>query len=240
MKLDEVPGTNYKIFQDENEFKYTSDALILSSFVKSGKKALDLGCGNGILSLRICNRFDEVHAVDKNKNVLESFKKSIFLNKLEDKINLLEENIFDLKKFFPTNYFDALIFNPPYYDYENIKFNTIEAKHFFDLEKSLYIVNYLLKNSGSFYIIYPTYRLAELIFKINKAGLKVKNIINIHGNISKEAKSSILIAKKQANFGNDFRDFYIRDGLDYTDEMKKVYRNEVMLWFIFAQHLLEI
>ena len=93
MKRDQVPGTNFIIFQDEDEFKYTSDALILSSFVKRGKKAMDLGCGNGILSLRICYRFDEVHAVDKNKNVLESFKKSITFNKLEDKIYLLEENI---------------------------------------------------------------------------------------------------------------------------------------------------
>ena len=240
MKRDQVPGTNFIIFQDEDEFKYTSDALILSSFVKGGRRAIDLGCGNGILSLRICPRFAEVYAVDKNKNVLEAFKKSITFNKLEDKINLLEENIFDLKKFFQTNYFDALVFNPPYYDYENMKFETTKAKHFFDIEKSLYLVNYLLKNSGSLYIIYPTYRLAELIFKINKAGLRVKNIINIHGNINKEAKSSLLIAKKQANFGNDFRDFYIRDGLDYTDEMKKVYRNEVILWFIFAQHLLGI
>lgn len=229
MKRDQVPGTNYIIFQDEEEFKYTSDALILSSFVKGGQRALDLGCGNGILSLRICHRFDEVHAVDKNKNVLEAFKKSISLNKLEAKINIFEEDIFNLKSYYDTNYFDVVIFNPPYYDFDNIKFDTIEAKHFFDIEKSLYIVNYLLKNSGSLYIIYPTYRLAEVIHKINKNGLKVKNIINIHGNKNKKAKSSIIVAKKQANFGNDFRDFYIRDGLEYTDEMKRVYRNEVIL-----------
>ena len=232
MKRDQVPGTNFIIFQDEDEFKYTSDALILSSFVKAGQRAIDLGCGNGILSLRICQRFGEVHAVDKNKNVLETFKKSVSFNKLEDKINLMEEDIFHL-----TNYFDAVVFNPPYYDYENIKFETSQAKHFFDIEASLYIINYLLKNSGSLYIIYPTYRLAEVIYKINKNGLKVKNIINIHGNKNKEAKSSIIVAKKQANFGNDFRDFYIRQGEDYTDDMKRVYRNEVILWFIFAQHL---
>ena len=237
MKRDQVPGTNFIIFQDEDEFKYTSDALILSSFVKAGQRALDLGCGNGILSLRICPRFSEVHAVDKNKNVLEAFKKSISFNKLEDKINLLEEDIFNLKSHYDTNYFDAVVFNPPYYDYENMKFETSQAKHFFDIEASLYIINYLLKNSGSLYIIYPTYRLAEVIYKINKNGLKVKNIINIHGNKNKKAKSSIIVAKKQANFGNDFRDFYIRDGLDYTDKMKRVYRNEVILWFIFAQHL---
>ncbi|WP_019124385.1 tRNA1(Val) (adenine(37)-N6)-methyltransferase [Peptoniphilus grossensis] len=229
MKRDKVPGTNFIIFQDEDEFKYTSDALILSSFVKGGQRALDLGCGNGILSLRICPRFGEVHAVDKNKNVLKALKKSISFNKLEDKINLLEEDIFNLKNYYATNYFDAVVFNPPYYDYDNMKFETTQAKHFFDIDASLYIINYLLKNSGSLYIIYPTYRLAEVIYMINKKGLKVKNIINIHGNKNKKAKSSIIIAKKQANFGNDFRDFYIRDGLDYTDEMKRVYKNEVIL-----------
>ncbi|MDU5418257.1 MAG: methyltransferase, partial [Peptoniphilus harei] len=123
----------------------------------------------------------------------------------------------------------TVVFNPPYYDYENIKFETIPAKHFFDIEKSLYIVNYLLKNSGNLYIIYPTYRLAELIYKINLAGLRVKHIVNIHGNLNKDSKNSIVIAKKQANFGNEFSDFYIRQGDNYTEEMERVYRNEVIL-----------
>ena len=61
MKKDIVPGTNYVIFQNEDEFKYTTDSLILSSFVKSGKKSIDLGCGTGILSLRVIDRFEEVY-----------------------------------------------------------------------------------------------------------------------------------------------------------------------------------
>ena len=235
MKKDQVPGTNFIIFQDEDEFKYTTDSLILSSFVKKGRMALDLGCGNGILSLRIADRYEEIHSVDINKIVLENFRESLNVNKLEDKIKIIEKDIFSLKEVYETNYFDSIVFNPPYYDYENIKFETIPAKHFFDIEKSLYIVNYLLKNSGNLYIIYPTYRLAELIYKINLAGLRVKHIISIHGNLNKNPKNSIIIARKQGNFGNDFRDFYIRQGEDYTDDMKRVYRNEVILWFIFAQ-----
>lgn len=229
MKKDQVPGTEYIIYQDDNEFKYTTDALILSSFVKASNRIIDLGCGNGILSLRLAERFNEIHAIDINSNVLSIFKESIKVNKLEDKIKIKKRNIFDLKDDFETNYFDAVVFNPPYYNYENIKFNNIAAKHFFDIEESLSIINYLLKNSAYLYIIYPSYRLAELIYKINVAGLKVKHIINIHGNTKKEAKNSIIIARKQANFGNDFRDFYIKNGEEYTDEMKKVYRNEVIL-----------
>lgn len=229
MKKDQVPGTKYIIYQDDNEFKYTTDALILSSFVKASNRIIDLGCGNGILSLRLAERCKEIHAIDINSNVLSIFKESIKFNKLEDKIKIKKRNIFDLKDDFETNYFDAVVFNPPYYNYENIKFNNIAAKHFFDIEESLSIINYLLKNSAYLYIIYPSYRLAELIYKINVAGLKVKHIINIHGNTKKEAKNSIIIARKQANFGNDFRDFYIKNGEEYTDEMKKVYRNEVIL-----------
>lgn len=229
MKKDQVPGTEYIIYQDDNEFKYTTDALILSSFVKASNRIIDLGCGNGILSLRLAERFNEIHAIDINSNVLSIFKESIKVNKLEDKIKIKKRNIFDLKDDFETNYFDAVVFNPPYYNYENIKFNNMAAKHFFDIEESLSIINYLLKNSAYLYIIYPSYRLAELIYKINVAGLKVKHIINIHGNTKKEAKNSIIIARKQANFGNDFRDFYIKNGEEYTDEMKKVYRNEVIL-----------
>ncbi|WP_295147840.1 tRNA1(Val) (adenine(37)-N6)-methyltransferase [uncultured Peptoniphilus sp.] len=228
MNKDQVPGTNFIIFQDEDEFKYTTDSLILSSFVKNGKKAIDLGCGNGILSLRLAQRFDEIHSVDINKKVLENFKESLIENKLEEKIKIVEKNIFDLKEIYETNYFEAVVFNPPYYDYENIKFETIPAKHFFDIEKSLYIVNYLLKNSGYLYIIYPTYRLAELIYKTNLTGLRVKHIVNIHGNLNKDPKNSIVIARKQGNFGNDFRDFYIREGDNYTEDMERVYRNEVI------------
>ncbi len=235
MNKDQVPGTNFIIFQDEDEFKYTTDSLILSSFVKNGKKAIDLGCGNGILSLRLAQRFDEIHSVDINKKVLENFKESLIENKLEEKIKIVEKNIFDLKEIYETNYFEAVVFNPPYYDYENIKFETIPAKHFFDIEKSLYIVNYLLKNSGYLYIIYPTYRLAELIYKTNLTGLRVKHIVNIHGNLNKDPKNSIVIARKQGNFGNDFRDFYIREGDNYTEDMERVYRNEVIFWFIFVQ-----
>ena len=228
MNKDQVPGTNFIIFQDEDEFKYTTDSLILSSFVKNGKKAIDLGCGNGILSLRLAQRFDEIHSVDINKKVLENFKESLIENKLEEKIKIVEKNIFDLKEIYETNYFEAVVFNPVYYDYENIKFETIPAKHFFDIEKSLYIVNYLLKNSVYLYIIYPTYRLAELIYKTNLTGLRVKHIVNIHGNLNKDPKNSIVIARKQGNFGNDFRDFYIREGDNYTEDMERVYRNEVI------------
>lgn len=229
MFKDRVVGTHLIIYQDENEFKYTTDSLILSSFIGSGNRVLDLGAGTGIISLRICDRFKEVYAVEKNEKVLKCFKKSIDDNQLKDIINIIEGDIYNLKEIFETNYFDNIVMNPPFYDYDNIKFDTIAAKHGFSLEKSLEIIKYLLKNSGTLTIIYPTFRLAEAVYKINRNSMRVKSIINIHNEIYKPSKSSIIIAKKQANYGNTFRDFFVRKNGSYSDEMLKVYENEVLL-----------
>ncbi len=229
MFKDKVVGTDLIIYQDKNEFKYTTDSLILSSFVGSGDRVLDLGAGTGIISLRICNRFKEVYAVEKNEKVLKCLEKSVALNQLENVINIIDQDIFSLKDIFETNYFDNIVMNPPFYDYDNIKFDTIAAKHGFSLEKSLEIIKYLLKNSGTLTMIYPTFRLAEAVYKINQNSMRVKSIINIHNEVYKPSKSSIIIAKKQANYGNTFRDIFVRNNGDYSDEMLKVYENEVLL-----------
>lgn len=240
MEFDKVVGTDHIIYQDKNEFKYTTDSLILSSFVGRGKRILDLGCGTGIISLRVENRFEEVYSVENNERVLNCFKKSVEENNLEDKINIVEEDIYNSKNIFNTNYFDNIVMNPPFYDYQNIKFKTTVAKHNFSLDKSLDIIKYLLKNSGTFTMIYPTFRLAEAIYKINENSMRVKSIVNIHNEVYKPAKSSIIIAKKQANYGNTLREFFVNCNGKYSQEMQKVYENEVLLWFIFAQLPLEI
>lgn len=239
MEFDKVVGTGHIIYQDEDEFKYTTDSLILSSFVGHGKRVLDLGSGTGIISLRVEDRFKEVYSVEKNQKVLECFKRSVLENNLQEKINIIDEDIYNLKNIFKTNYFDNIVMNPPFYDYENIKFDTTVAKHGFSLDEALDIIKYLLKNSGTLTMIYPTFRLAEAIYKINENSMRVKSIVNIHNEAYKSSKSSIIIAKKQANYGNTLREFYVRCNGEYSHEMKKVYENEVLLWFIFAQHLLE-
>lgn len=229
MNRDQVIGTKHIIYQKDDEFKYTTDSLILSSHIKGGENLLDLGCGTGIVSLRVEERFKKIYCVDKNTEVVSCLKRSIKENNLEEKILILQEDIFNLKSMFKTNCFDNVVMNPPYYDYSNIKFKTTLAKHNFDLLEGLDIIKYLLKNSGTFSMIYPTFRLAEAIFKINKNSMKVKSIINIHNEFNKSSKSSIIIAKKQANFGNTFIDFYVNNEGDYTEEMKKVYENEVLI-----------
>lgn len=229
MIKDRVPGTEYIIYQDDNNFKYTTDSLILSSFCKGGKKLIDLGCGNGILSLRLIDRFKEVVSVDLNNDALKLFKKSIEENKLEEKITVIEENILNLKRYFNTNEFDKVIFNPPYYNCIEPKNNISKAKHSTAILRYVEIIKYLLKNSGELLIIFPVSRISELIYSLEEHNLKVKDVIFLKKNISTISKVVILRCKKQANFGNALREFCLYNGDSYSTEMEKVYKNEVII-----------
>ena len=97
MNRDYVPGTEYILMQEGGLFKATSDSLILTSFVKSGDRLLDLGCGNGILSLRLINRWKEIYGVDINNKSLNLFHESLKVNNLEDRIKIFNEDILNLR-----------------------------------------------------------------------------------------------------------------------------------------------
>lgn len=100
MKIDYVPANNYKIYQDENAFKYTTDSLILSSFARAKGKCLDLGCGTGIISLRLIDKVKTFTNIDINKRAIELINQSVQANKLEDKIKNYLLDVEGAKDFF--------------------------------------------------------------------------------------------------------------------------------------------
>lgn len=57
-RLDSLPRGNLRIWQDEKEFSFTTDAVFLAAFPHMVKKArvLELGCGTGAISLLAANR----------------------------------------------------------------------------------------------------------------------------------------------------------------------------------------
>ncbi len=75
-----------------------------------GKKILELGAGNGIISFRSADRGAIVTASDISKRAIEGLK--INNGKRDNKITILDSDLFDN---FPSITFDKIIINPPYY-----------------------------------------------------------------------------------------------------------------------------
>ena len=76
-------------------------------------KVLEVGVGSGIISIILAKNIKniKIDGIDISKKALYIAKKNIFLHKLEDKIDLINVDLFD---FIPQKRYDLIISNPPY------------------------------------------------------------------------------------------------------------------------------
>ncbi|HNX47492.1 MAG TPA: methyltransferase [Methanomassiliicoccales archaeon] len=83
--------------------------LLLSAIdVEKGEKALEMGCGSGIVSLHMAKAGTKVTAVDIDERAIEALENSAMMNGLY--IQAVQSDLFtDVE-----GRFDLIVFNPPY------------------------------------------------------------------------------------------------------------------------------
>jgi len=82
-----------------------------------GEKILDMGTGCGILAIKAAEMGCEVVAVDVNPYATHCTKENIETYGLKKRIHIITGDLFN--PFREDEYFDAIIFNPPYLPIEN-------------------------------------------------------------------------------------------------------------------------
>ena len=200
-----------KIYQDNQLFKFSLDSLLLAEFVqikKSDKKLLDICSGNAPLPLIIAKNHNlEITGVEIQKEIYDLADKSIKENNLTN-IKMLNCNVKDLKNYFPGNNFDIISCNPPFFKVkktslinEDIKKAIARHEITITLEEIFEVVKYLLKESGTFYLVHRPERLEEIMCLANKSHLYVKDMIFVYSNLKKDAKMVLLKMKKNAHQG---------------------------------------
>lgn len=116
MREDYLPGCGYKIYQDPEEFTFTTDSIFLARFAHLAGKAsvLELGCGTGAVSLCLAARgAAKVTGLDLNPRMTELMNRSAEANGLPQ-VQALTWDIKEIKTFCPTESFDLVAANPPY------------------------------------------------------------------------------------------------------------------------------
>lgn len=76
-------------------------------------RALDMGTGSGIGALALARAGRSVVAVDLNPEAVRCARINALLNKLEDRIDVREGNLFEPV---PGERFDVVAFNPPFFE----------------------------------------------------------------------------------------------------------------------------
>ena len=235
-RIDDLEFKGLKIIQNKSGFCFGIDSVLLSDFAKNIKRnanVIDLGTGTGIIATLLCGKTElkKVVGVEIQDDVYEMAKRSISLNHLEDKFEILNENIKNLKNIYNRSTFDVVVTNPPYKKINTGIVNEEEKKlisrHEFkaSLSDFIEISSYLLKDFGEFYMVNRPDRLVDIICDMRKYKIEPKKIRFVHSRFND--KSNLVLIKGVKN-GKPFlefeKDLFIYDGENkYTDEILKIY-----------------
>lgn len=117
-RLDELQRNGYVIIQNPKRFCFGMDAVLLSGFakVKAKERVLDLGTGTGIIPILLEAKTDGEHftGLEIQPESADMARRSVELNHLESKIEIVTGDIKDASKYFGASSFHAVTVNPPY------------------------------------------------------------------------------------------------------------------------------
>ena len=238
-------SSGYKIIQDDKAFCFGIDALLLAAFtrMKKGDRVFDLGCGNGILELLLCNKslsLKSAHGaadchftgLEVQAKAAEMARESVRINGLERQIEIVEGDIKAVRESFPAQSADLVISNPPYMKPSAAKENSTDektiARHevLCSLDDVIAAARWLLKSNGSFFMIHRPYRLSEIFSSLEKHPLTPRRMQLVYPKID-QAPEMVLI-EARPNYKPDLKIappliMYGGDG-EYTPEFKDFVR----------------
>lgn len=227
------------IYQDDEWFKFSLDSLMLANFVTinvSCKKIMDFATGNAPIPMLLTYRTDAmIYGIEYQKCVYDLGLESIEINKLKDRIKLINDDVKNVDKLFEAESFDVVTCNPPYFkkkegSYLNENEVKAMARHEISLglEDVLKSASYILKNRGIFAMVHRTERMIEIIEIMKKYRIEPKKIQFIYPKNGRISDLFLIEGIKNGKSGLKMLSPIIvhNDDNSYTDEVRNLFSND--------------
>ena len=203
-RIDDLQRNGYRIIQKKKGFCFGMDAVLLSGFaqVKEGEVAVDLGTGTGIIPILLEAKTNGQHftGLEIQEEVAEMAGRSVRLNQLEDRVDIVRGDIKEASRLFGKASFDVVTSNPPYMNDNHGLKNPDQpkaiARHevFCTLDDVCREASLLLKSGGRFYMVHRPHRLVEIITALKTYKLEPKRMKLVHPFADKEANMVLIEA----------------------------------------------
>ena len=234
-RIDDLQRNGLKIIQKTDGFCFGMDAVLLSGFahVKRGEKVLDMGTGTGIIPLLLSAKTQGEHftALEIQKEIAEMAARSVAMNHLEDKIEIVNGDIKEASRIFGGASFDVVTTNPPYMNDAHGLKNPPEVKAISRHEVLCTLDDVVregakvLKSGGRMYMVHRPHRLIEIITAMKQYKMEPKRMCMVHPFKDKEANMVLIEAVKGGGSWLKMEApiiVYKEPGV-YTDEIYSIY-----------------
>lgn len=235
-RIDDLEFKGLKLIQNKNGFCFGVDAVLLSDFakgIKKGANVVDIGTGTGIISILLCGKtkLNKIYSLELQEEVAEMASRSVKLNNLEDRMEVININVKDCFNVLEKNKYDAVVTNPPYKKHDtgakNLDKRQLISRHEVEcnLEDVIKSGSLLLRDLGEFYMVHRAERMADIFVTLRKYKLEPKLVRFVH---SKPNEKPNLILVKAVKCAKEFLKIekpliiYGENG-DYTDEIYEIY-----------------
>ncbi len=239
-RIDELQRNNYKIIQNTEKFCFGMDAVLLSGFarVHLDETVLDLVIGTGIIPilLEAKTQGKRFCGLEIQQESVDMARRSVILNKLEDKIDIVEGDIKEASMLFGTASFDVVTCNPPYMNHNHGIINPDSAKAIArheilcTLEDIIRETARVLKPNGRLYMVHRPFRLVDIINTCSKYKLEAKRMRFVYPYIDKEPNMVLIECVKGGGRNliiNAPLIVYKEPGV-YTDEIIEIYSDTML------------
>lgn len=233
-RLDDLQN-GYWMIQDDQDFCYGIDAVLLSAFskVKPGEEVLDLCTGTGIVPVLLRAKTQGKHftGLEIQEKSVDMAQRSVRYNHLEDQITICQGDVKEASALFGAASFDVVTCNPPYmtaqHGLTNPHMPKAIARHevLCTLEDVVSQASRVLRPRGRFYMVHRPFRLAEIMGVMMQYKLEPKRMQLVYPFVDKEPNMVLIEGLKGGHSRITVEKpliVYEKPGV-YTEDIRRMY-----------------
>ncbi|HFK5527028.1 TPA: tRNA1(Val) (adenine(37)-N6)-methyltransferase [Elizabethkingia anophelis] len=212
----------FEILQDKEVFRVGTDGVVLGALCngEGAVRALEVGCGTGLISLMLAQRFSSAvfDALDINTKAVEIAGQNFINSPFANRLNVVEINYNDFES---VEKYDLIVSNPPYFESDSSKDLIARHQVLLSFQQLIYKSARLISDTGILSVIIPCddaenfITIAEdnnlyLIRKIDIYGIKggklKRNILEFSRKLSELVLEELVLEKEKRIYSDEYRE----------------------------------